>query len=157
MLRERSASRAAGATVGRVRWATLVIAIVLAGCNDLRDFRGTWQGARVGDADVLRTGAGERASLTIDRIDSHGLAGRLAIEGLMPEQELSSLPGAEADAIATMSFSGDPLRVYLSFVPVPDGGGDAFALVALYDDRRIEVRVLRGGGSPIYAIFALTP
>ena len=134
----------------------LVLVTLLAGCNDLRDFRGTWEGARVGDAEVLRVGAGVRASLTIDSIDAHGLAGRLVIDGLLPEQTLESLPGAEADAVANMTFAGAPLRVYLSFVPIPDGGGEALALIALYDDRRIEVRLLRGGSSPLYAIFALT-
>jgi hypothetical protein len=139
-----------------VRCATLVLVTLLAGCNDLRDFRGTWEGARVGDAAVLRVGTGERASLAIDSIDGHGLAGRLAIEGLLPEQSFESLPGAEADAVANMTFAGAPLRIYLAFVPVPDGGGEALALIALYDDHRVEVRVLRGGSRPLYAIFALT-
>jgi hypothetical protein len=137
----------------------LALVTVLAGCNDLRDFGGTWEGARVGDPDqkVLRVGPGERASLTIETIDAHGLSGRLAIDGLLPEQAFASLAGAEADALSNMTFAGAPLRVYLAFVPIPDGGGDAFALIALYDDRRVEVRVLRGGTSPLYAIFALTP
>jgi hypothetical protein len=143
-----------------VRRATLalitVLATALAGCNDLRDFRGTWEGARVGDAPVLRVGVGDRASLTIDNIDAHGLGGRLAIDGLLPEQAFESLPGAEADAVANMTFAGAPLRVYLAFVPIPDGGGDALALIALYDHHRVEVRVLRGGSIPLYAIFALT-
>lgn len=139
-----------------MRWATLVFALLLAACNDLRDFRGEWEGERVGDAPVLRVGAGARARLTIDRIDAHGLAGRLAIDELLPEQALVSLPGAEADAVANMTFAGAPLRVFLAFVPLPDGGGDALALIALYDDHRIEVRVLRGGALPLYAIFALT-
>jgi hypothetical protein len=139
-----------------VRCATLVLVTLLAGCNDLRDFRGTWEGARVGDASVLRVGAGDRASLTIDNIDAHGLAGRLTIDGLLPEQTFASLSGAEADALADMTFAGSPLRIFLAFVPVPDGGGEALALLALYDDHRIEVRVLRGGTRPLYAIFALT-
>lgn len=142
-----------------MRCATLALVTLLAGlagCNDLRDFRGAWAGARVGDAPVLRVGAGERASLEIDSIDAHGLAGRLAIEGLLPEQAFRSLEGAEADAVANMTFSGAPLRVYLAFLPIPDSGGDAIALIALYDDHRVEVRVLRGGSSPLYAIFALT-
>ncbi len=139
-----------------MRCATLVLVTLLAGCNDLRDYHGTWDGARVGEAPVLRVGAGERATLTIDDIDAHGLAGRLAIEGLLPEQAFRSVDGAEADALANMTFAGAPLRVYLAFVPVPDGGGEALALIALYDDRRIEVRVLRGGSIPLYAIFALT-
>jgi hypothetical protein len=143
-----------------VRCATLalvtLLAASLAACNDLRDFRGAWEGARVGDTPVLRVGAGERASLAIDDIDAHGLAGRLAVDGLLPEQAFASLPGAEADAVANMTFAGAPLRVYLAFVPIPDGGGEALALIALYDDRRVEVRVIRGGTSPLYAIFALT-
>jgi len=142
-----------------VRCATLALVTLLAGlagCNDLRDFRGAWAGARVGDAAVLRVGAGERASLAIDSIDAHGLSGRLAIDGLLPEQPFESLPGAEADVVANMTFAGAPLRVFLAFVPIPDGGGEALALIALYDDHRVEVRVLRGGSSPLYAIFALT-
>ena len=139
-----------------MRCATLVLVTLLAGCTDLREFRGTWEGARLGDAMELRVGPGERATLTIDHIDSHGLAGRLAIAGLRPAQAFASLPGAEADALSTMTFTGAPLRVYLAFVPVPDGGGDALALIALYDHQRIEVRVLRGGSIPLYAIFALT-
>lgn len=139
-----------------MRCATLVLVTLLAGCNDLRDFRGTWEGARVGDAQVLRVGAGDRASLIIDHIDAHGLAGRLAVEGLLPEQSFESVAGAEADALANMTFAGSPLRIYLAFVPVSDGGGEALALIALYDDHRVEVRMLRGGSRPLYAIFALT-
>jgi len=98
-----------------VRWATLVLLTLLAGCNDLRDFRGAWAGPRVGEATPLRVGAGDAANLAIDGIDAHGLTARLSIENLLPET----------------SFS-------------------------LYDDRRIEVRVLRGGTLPLYAIYALT-
>jgi len=141
--------------VRSVRWATLVL-LVLLGCNDLRDFRGSWAGARVGDAAALRVGAGNSANLAIDGIDAHGLQGRIAIEGLLPETSFVSLEGAEADVLANLTFSGSPLRVYLAFVPIPDLGGDAFVVVALYDDRRIEVRLLRGGTQPLYAIFALT-
>ncbi len=138
-----------------MRWATLVLLTLLA-CNDLRDFRGDWAGARVGDAPALRVGAGESAHLAIDGIDAHGLSARLTIDGLLPETAFTSLEGAEADVLANLTFSGAPLRVYLAFVPIPDLGGEAFVVVALYDDHRIEVRVLRGGIQPLYAIFALT-
>jgi hypothetical protein len=57
--------------------------------------------------------------------------------------------------LSGISFGGAPLRVYLAFVPIPDGGGEALAVIALYDERRIEVRVLRGGSQPLYGIFAL--
>jgi hypothetical protein len=137
-----------------VRWAT-VIALLLIACTDVRDFRGTWQGARVGDSPVLRVGAGDAATLAIDTIDAHGLTARLTVDGLVAETALTSLPGAEADALANMTFSGSPLRVYLAFAAISDGGGDALVLIALYDDQRVEVRLLRSGDRPLYAIFAL--
>ena len=84
-----------------------------------------------------------------------GLAAELTIQGLVDHAAFASVPGAEADALSDMTFSGAPLRVYLGFVTIPDGGGQAFAMVALYDDRRVEVRVLRGGTQPLYGIYAL--
>jgi hypothetical protein len=142
-----------------VRWATLIVmAVAVVGCNDLRDFRGTWRGPRVGEAPVVRVGVGPSAvaTLTIDDLDTHGLHGEFSIPGLIASAPFESLPGAEADALAGLTFSGAPLRVYLSFVAVPDGGGEALALIALFDDHRIEARILRGGAVPLYAIFALS-
>lgn len=144
-----------------MRCATLVaiaVTCVLGGaCNDLREFRGTWTGARVGEAAEVKVGVARDASLTlsIDELDTHGLRGTLSITGLVADAPLASLPGAEADALAGMTFTGSPLRVYLAFVGVPDGGGEALALIALFDDHRIETRILRGGTLPLYAIFAL--
>lgn len=143
-----------------MRWATVVVIAVMAagGCSDLREFRGDWHGPRVGDSPLVSVGvsAGARAELDIADIDAHGLRGTLSIEGVVTGAALESLAGAEADALADMTFAGAPLRVYLSFIAIPDQGGEALALVALFDDHRIEVRVLRGGTSPLYAIFALT-
>jgi len=131
------------------------LVVTLVACNDLRDFRGTWQGARVGDAPVLVVGPGDAATLEIDALDGHGLHATLAVDNLLPATELVSLPGAEADALSDLTFAGSPLRVFLAFVAVPDGGGDAMAIVALYDDHRVELRILRGGTKPLYAIYQL--
>lgn len=142
-----------------MRWTTVVVlAVVAAGCSDLRDFRGEWSGPRIGDVPIVKVGVrdGAHAQLAIDDIDAHGLRARLTIDGLVDGALLESLPGAEADALANMTFAGAPLRVYLGFVAIADGAGEALALIALYDDRRIEARVLRGGPTPLYAIFALT-
>jgi len=132
------------------------LVVTLVACNDLRDFRTTWQGARVGDTPVLRVGAGDAATLVIDQLDGHGLHGTLTVDGLLPATELTSLPGAEADVLSDLTFAGSPLRVFLAFVAVPDAGGEAIAMVALYDDHRVELRVLRGGAKPVYAIYQLT-
>jgi hypothetical protein len=143
-----------------VRWATLVVVAValVGGCNDLRDFKGTWTGPRVGEAAVVRVGVPPSAiaTLEIDALDTHGLHGELTISGMLASAPVESLPGAEADALAGMTFSGAPLRVYLAFVPMPDGAGEALAVIALFDDHRIEARILRGGSAPLYAIFALS-
>ena len=142
----------------RLATLALVVSGLLAGCNDLRQFQGAWRGPRVGDSPVLRVGvtAAATAALSIDELGAHAIRGKLTVEGLVTGADIVSLDGAEADVLAGMSFGGSPMRVYLSFVAIPDGGGEALAVIALYDDRRIEVRVLRGGTQPVYAIFALT-
>ena len=135
----------------------LLACCALAACNDVRDFRGTWQGPRVGDAPVLRVGvpANAHATLSIDQIDTHGFTGSLSIDGLASGVFIQSVPSAEADVLAGMTWAGSPLRIYVAFFAVPDGQGDALAMIALYDDRRVELRVLRGGTTPLYGIFAL--
>jgi len=132
-----------------VRWAPVLL-LTLVACNDLREFRGDWRGHRVGDVTPLYAGIGSgavEAELSIDTIDGHGLAARLSIDGLLPETSITSLAGAEADVLAGLTFAGSPL---------PGSLGEALVIVALYDDRRVEVRILRGGSSPLYGIFALT-
>jgi hypothetical protein len=142
------------------RWgpqgALALAAAALGGCSDLRDFRGAWAGARVGEAAPLRVGPGERAVLAIEAIDARGISGSLAVDDRAPPLALASLAGAEADALAGLSLAGDPLRVFLAFAPLTDGGGDAVAVIALFDGRRVELRLLRGGSAPLYAIYPLT-
>jgi hypothetical protein len=138
---------------------TLAVASALGGCNDVRDFRGPWEGPRVGSAEVLKVGIADTATAHLDiaTVDRHGLAGTLVIPGVISTAApVVSVPGAEADALADISFTGDPLRVYLAFVAVDDGAGEALAVIALYDDDRVEIRLLRGGTAAIYAVFTLT-
>jgi hypothetical protein len=141
-----------------VRWASLVLLLLL-GCTDLREFRGAWAGHRVGTAVALHTGiTGTTAALSIDRIDGHSFAARIQVEGVLDAPTpISSIPGVEADVLSDLTFTGDPLKVYLSFVPIPDGRGDALLVIALFDDRRIEVRMIRGGTDPLYGIWTLRP
>ncbi|HEY1558173.1 MAG TPA: hypothetical protein VGF94_25270 [Kofleriaceae bacterium] len=141
-----------------MRAVPLVLALCsLAACNDVREFRGTWSGPRVGTASVLRVGLADSATATlvIEQIDTHGFSGTVSIDGVATAVPVASMPAAEADVLAGTTWSGSPLRVYFGFFTVPDGHGDALALVALYDDRRVELRVLRSGVLPLYGIFAL--
>lgn len=136
-----------------------LLALGLVGCTDIRDYEGAWSGPRVGDSPALRVGvAGDaQASLRIESVDKHGMTGRLTIDGLVDDAPITSVEGAEADVLAGLTFTGSPLRVYLAFAAPTDAGGDVLAVIAVYDDDRIEVRLLRGGSAPVYAIFALRP
>lgn len=137
--------------------ALLLLWLVAPACNDLGEFRHGWQGQRIGDAPALKVGVADTATarLAIDAVDVHGLRGSLAIDGLVADAPIVSSEGAEADVLASLSFGGSPLRVYLAFAPTIDGNGDVVAIIALYDNKRIELRALRGGAAPVYAIFAL--
>lgn len=132
-----------------------VACLALAACNDIRDFSGRWEGKRVGTSPTVRVGPGSSVTLDIDGIDNHGIRGRIAVEGLFGETDITSVEGAEADVLANLSFPGNPLRVFLGFAAATDGKGDAMVMIAIYDDDRVDVRVLRGGQLPLYAIFAL--
>jgi hypothetical protein len=129
----------------------------LASCNDLRDFRGTWQGGLTSAEPILRDGvtAGAIATLEIVALDRHGLRGNLSIPGVTLG-EIVSVPGAEADALATMTFDNAPLRVYLCFAQMA-AGEPALVLISLFDDRHIDLRIIRGGspGGSMYALFGL--
>jgi hypothetical protein len=133
----------------------LLLLLALVACNDIREFEGTWHGARVGDNPVLYTGLtpSTTCDLEITGIDANGLRGTLTIGGLVEGAPIVSAEGAEADALSSMTFAGSPLRVYIAFADAPDG--PLTVLVALYDKGRVEVRVLRGGTNPVYGIFAL--
>ena len=140
----------------------LIVILALCGfasCNDLRDFRGTWQGGLTSSEPILRDGVpdGAIATLEIIALDRHGLRGNLTIPGITLG-EIVSVPGAEADALATMTFDNAPLRIYLCFAQMANGE-PALVLVALFDDRHIDVRVIRGGspGGSMYALFGLRP
>ena len=137
---------------------TVIAAWLAAGCTDIRDYSGTWHGARVGDAAPLRVGFAPDAEATLDveQVDLRWLRARLTIDGdALDDALIQPNLGAEADVLSDVTFSGAPVRVYFAFAPAADGNGDPLVVVALYDDDRIEIRVMRGGPAPLYGIFAL--
>jgi hypothetical protein len=138
--------------------ATLCL-VSLVGCTDLRDFSGRWTGPRVGDGPPLRVGltGSTSASLTVERATLRSFRAQLTTsDDVFRDAVIQPVAGAQADVLAGITWDGSPARVYLAFVPASDGGGDATALVALYEDDRIELRLLRGGPSPLYAVFSLS-
>lgn len=145
-----------------MRAATFLLASVvgLAACTDVRDFAGGWTGERVGSGPPLAIGDGVSATVTIEAIDKHGLRGAVRVlddaGGIVIDSDYASLESAEADALASLTFSGAPVRVYLAFVPMSTSPTrDVLAVISLYDSRRIELRLIKGEPQPLYAIYAL--
>lgn len=129
------------------------------GCEDIRTFDGSWVGLRVGGPEVNR-GFGEvvEAQLTIETASLDAFAAELTTsDGLIEGARLVSVPQVQADSLAGLTFWGSPLRVYLAFAPTRDGGGEALALVGLFPDERVELRLMRGGLAPRYGVFSLQP
>ena len=96
--------------------ATVMLVVVLglgglAGCNDVRDFAGTWRGDRVREWPSPAIGVADSALLTIDAIDKHGLRGSLHVStffsegGPLVDSTFSSLEAAEGDVLASMTFA----------------------------------------------------
>jgi hypothetical protein len=109
-----------------------LLVLLSTACTDLRDFEGRWSGERVGSNPILAVGmpADDSAILDIEHLD------------------LSTIE-------AHLSTSGDSARVFLAFASPADGGPDALAIIAFYDDDRISLRLLRGEPMPLYAIYSL--
>lgn len=106
----------------------------------------------------MRVGVTDTATarLEIENLETRGMSGTLEVDKLVaPGTPFASLDGAEADKLAAISIDG-AIRVYLGFVPIVDGAGDAFAFVGLYDDRRVDLRLMRSGPTPLYGIFELS-
>lgn len=130
----------------------------MSACTDVREFRGVWQGERVGADTVLLVGMEPRtmATLTIDELDLTSLTAHLTTSGdEFVDSFIQPIAGAEADLLADLELADSSARVFLSFVTPADGGQDALAMIALYDDERVVLRLLRGGPDPLYAIFPL--
>lgn len=135
------------------------VALTVIGCTDIRDFEGSWSGPRVGDAPVLRAGFAESATATLEiaEVDLNRLRGALTTSGdEFAAAMIQELPAAEADSLADLTFgSGQPARIYVTLVAASDGGGDATAFISLHREDRIELRLVRGGPSPLYGVFFL--
>jgi hypothetical protein len=135
------------------------VAFAVIGCTDIRDFEGRWSGPRVGDDPVLRAGFGETASATLDiaEVDLNRFRATLTTSGdEFSAASIQELPAIEADSLAELTFeTGQPARIYVTLVAAGDGVGDATAFISLHREDRVELRLVRGGASPLYGIFFL--
>jgi hypothetical protein len=134
-------------------WPLLVVALLAAGCEDIRRFEADWAGTVSADP-AHRQGFPENAPMrvTIGAVSRRGLEATIV---LPPEAPLPFLPIAHAsdDALGDLRLEGEPLRTFLGFLRPPTGE-PYLVVVSLFSEDRIDVRVIRGPDEA-YGVFAL--
>jgi hypothetical protein len=106
--------------------------LALSACQDLRDFEGNWRGPVSGDPQLASGAPVQTLSLSLTQVD------HTQITGVMNGLPLSTIKHAAADAVADVAVGRDALRSYFAY------NGGAWAIVSLFPDQRIEVRLIAG-------------
>ena len=132
----------------------LVLVLAVAGCEDIRRFEGVWAGPvssdpahqqGFGDGAFLRATVGPVSRTSIDlTLDLPQSSGPLRFEPIRH---------AADDALGDLRLEGEPLRTFLGFVS-PPGGQPYLAVVSLFAEDRIDVRIIRGPDEA-YGVFTL--
>jgi hypothetical protein len=134
--------------------AALAALFLGAGCEDIRRFEGVWVGPVSADPahqQGFAQGAFLRATV--------GTVSRTRIELTIDlPQEGVALPfepirHASDDALGELRLEGEPLRTFLGFVR-PSGAQPYLAVVSLFGEDRIDVRMIRGPDEA-YGVFSL--
>jgi hypothetical protein len=136
---------------GTARALALFAATVVAGgCSDLSSYQGAWSGSPVDDPQLLvGLAASTRATLALDLVDQVTVSGTLTLD----RQAVTLRPLARAanDTLGGMSLPDGALRSY--FAAAPLDGGDALAVLSLYSEPRVDLRLMRSDS--LYAVFHL--
>ncbi len=129
-----------------------------AGCVDMRAFEGRWTGSIVAEA-AVRQGFSEDARvelLELSNVRLQGLTAQLTTsDGKFDRTTLSRITKAAGDALASLSFDGDPLRSYLLFAKPADADQAALMVLSMFGDEHIELRVI--SGNELFGVFYLRP
>lgn len=131
------------------------MAAALGGCDDLRQFSGDWRGA-LSDDPSHQHGfpAGAALSAKVGTVSRYSIDLQLVLPGGSAPTRFEALRHAADDVLGDVRMNGDPLRTYFGFVR-PAGGGEAYlAVVSLFAEDRIEVRLIRGP-EETYGVFYL--
>jgi len=134
---------------------TVALAL-LSSCVDVRSFEGKWQGGIV-DEPAVRQGftAGVTAELALKNVSLQSMgAGLTTSDDQFKDTTLFRVTKSASDALASITFDGDPLRTYLLFTPpTPGAAGSAVAVVSLFGDDHVELRLIRG--NDLFGVFYL--
>jgi hypothetical protein len=137
------------------RLAVAVFVLLAGGCQDIRNYRGTWSGAISTDPD-RRVGfdVGQRATLAILSLDHGSVHGRLTAAPVGTNAFVDSIVRVAGDELADISVGADSLRNYLAFLPTLDGV-PALGVITLRANDAVELRIIRGTNE-LYGVFPLS-
>lgn len=129
------------------RWLAAGALGLMLGCVDVRTYQGAWSGPVVEDPAVRLGFAAETRveALTLDELTLRGLNATLTTsDGRFDRTALQPVTRSSADALASLTFDGDPLLSYLLWAPLAGdaSGSSALLVLSLFDNARIELRVI---------------
>lgn len=143
-----------GARAGVALLVGLLAGAGVTGCEDLRQFSGPWTGDISRDPHQQMGFSREaRLAATVGAVTRYGIDMTLQLPGAADTSRFEPIRNAVQDVLADMQLPGSPLRTYLGFVR-STGEEPFLAVVSLYAEKRVEVRLIRGPESA-YGVFML--
>jgi hypothetical protein len=132
----------------------LGVSLAAAGCDDLRQFAGSWSGEISRDPQHQHGfAAGDPVSARIANVTRHGIDMTVTLPGQTGSLRFEAIRHAADDILADVRLAGEPLRTFFGFVS-PPGAAPYLAIVSLYAEDRVELRLIRGPDDA-YGVFAL--
>jgi hypothetical protein len=128
--------------------------LLAAGCEDIRQFQGTWTGTVAADP-TLRQGFAADAPLraTIVAVSRTTLQMTVVLPDNPDPTAFEPIRRAAADALGDLRLEGEPLRTFLGYLRSP-GAEPLLTVVSLFSEERVDVRLIRGPDD-VYGLFAL--
>jgi hypothetical protein len=131
----------------------VAVAVIAAGCEDIRRFEGEWQGTISGDpAHQQGFGAGAPLHATVIAASRRALQMNITLPD-QPALSFEPIRHAADDALGELRLDGEPLRTFLGYLR-PTGQQPYLTVVSLFAEDRIDVRLIRGPDES-YGVFSL--
>jgi hypothetical protein len=128
--------------------------LTVTGCEDLRQFAGSWAGEVSRDPQHQHGfGAGAVLSARVATATRYGIDMTVTLPGQTGAVRFEPIRHAADDVLADVRLAGEPLRTFFGFVSPPDQA-PYLAVVSLYAEERLEIRLIRGPNEA-YGVFAL--
>jgi hypothetical protein len=131
----------------------LLAALLVAGCEDIRRMEGDWSGPVSADP-AHRLGFSEGAMMraSVTSVSRRDIALTIDVPGQGPLL-FQPIRHAADDALGDLRLDGEPLRTFLGYLR-PATGEPYLAVVSLFSEDRVDVRIIRGADET-YGVFAL--